>query len=384
MQQLKKLLSFAAGLKRKERCPTQQPQAGQPLQPQAAQPQAEWPQADEVPKRQRRSTAAAVPTAAAGSASAAAMQSCKDCKAASPGGFERWGNPLFETDENDAAALNTRSASPPMGMRLQLAPAATPAHAAGSTGGAACAGLLPAFSRLLQDPVVLSALCGLELEGRHPVGAAPWDQVDATIAGTVPPPLLLGAGAWRVLQQCPLWPGMPARLPCVSSHLSSPSPPVCPLPARIGMLLLARRAGLAGSELTPEHLLTLLWLLESCGDQYRDELGACLRTYRRMHPTARFTSTRGLRRRMEELQLQVRRGLLSFARSCLPRHANSRCCTHIGWSCGQGLEPFAHQRLALPGPAAAAQLLQRCGWRVLLRDDQELLAVLGELEALPR
>ncbi|KAI7837929.1 hypothetical protein COHA_008235 [Chlorella ohadii] len=167
------------------------------------------------------------------------------------------------------------------------------------------ADLLPAFKREVQSPLVLSALCSLERQRLHPLGADDEDFFDS-IEGT-----------------------------CA------------------GLLVLCRRARIGCEELSAELLLTLLWLMESCESQYRNELSICLKSYLRFHPGA-YYMREGLRRRMVALQAQV-----------------LGCC---GW---RVLLLDCSPVLA----STALQVLERCGWRVLLRDREELRAAMKELES---
>ncbi|PRW45039.1 type 12 methyltransferase [Chlorella sorokiniana] len=145
----------------------------------------------------------------------------------------------------------------------------------GSGGGSGSADLLAAFKREVQSPLVLSALCSLERYRLHPFGADGEEFFDS----------LEGTAA--------------------------------------GVLVLCRRARIGSEELSPELLLTLLWIIESCESQYRNDLSACLKSYLRYHPGAHYLRE-GLSRRI---------------------------------------------------------VLERCNWRVLLRDRQELQAAMDELES---
>lgn len=84
-------------------------------------------------------------------------------------------------------------------------------------------------------------------------------------------------------------------------------PPPLPLPNPAGLLVLCRRAHCSEDELTPEWLLTLLWILESTASQYRRCLDSCVRLYlRAAMPGPRCKAdVDGLKGAMVQHQLQA-------------------------------------------------------------------------------
>lgn len=214
------------------------------------------------------------------------------------------------------------------------------------------------------------------------------------------------------------------------------SPTLSSLPLA-GLLVLCRRARIGSKELTPELLLTLLWLMESCESQCewrgwsvwlgvaggvgpgqaarsevpthalfrtqvapgcrhlacqfqrpaplpsmvcpadRNDLGHCLKLYLRFHPSAHYLKE-GLRRRMVALQAQVR-GCCAATDALVRLHAPWRVCKVRVASIHTATN---HRSVAKHSQSSSApQVLERCSWRVLLRDRQELRAALEELES---
>ncbi|KAL4448256.1 hypothetical protein ABPG75_005475 [Micractinium tetrahymenae] len=139
---------------------------------------------------------------------------------------------------------------------------------------------LSSFLAELNSTSVLCALTSLEMRGLHPVGDDAYATLDVTIAG---------------------------------------------------MLVLCRRASYGADEMSPELLLTCLWLLMSTCSQYRAGLGYNANLFLHLHPDG-AAMVEGLQADMVALQRQV---------------------------------------------------LQRASWRVLLRDTHELHAAINDLLACP-